>query len=101
MKKYLCMLHALFIPPTIGSRHGIDAYPDLIRLDSVLSIGIQIRTDDTNIVGSRSNESSTLTWLKIRILFSKCTRHIGENRRQPHHTKIVYFLITDSASLRD
>jgi hypothetical protein len=93
-----CLTDFLF-RPTIGSRRFIDAYRYLLRLDSVLSIGIQIRTGDSNIVDPDTGLDTTS--LSTYDYFFKCARQVGESRRQAHHTKIVYFLVTDSASLRD
>ncbi|CAO3693501.1 unnamed protein product [Umbelopsis ramanniana] len=93
-----CITDFLF-RPTIGSRRFIDAYRYLLRLDSVLSIGVQIRTGDNNIIdpatGAVGVDMETYDY------FFKCARQISESRRQPHHTKVVYFLVTDSATLRD
>ncbi|CAM0141597.1 unnamed protein product [Umbelopsis sp. WA50703] len=93
-----CLTDFLF-RPTIGSRRFIDAYRYLLRLDSVLSIGIQIRTGDSNIVDPDTGLDTTS--LSTYDYFFKCARQVGESRRQAHHAKIVYFLVTDSASLRD
>jgi hypothetical protein len=93
-----CITDFLF-RPTIGSRRFIDAYRNLLRLDSVLSIGVQIRTGDSNIIDP--NTGTTNIELETYDYFFKCARQVSESRRQPHHTKVVYFLVTDSAVLRD
>jgi hypothetical protein len=94
-----CITDFLF-RPTIGSRRFIDAYRYLLRLDSVLSIGVQIRTGDNNIIDPATGAVGGVD-MHTYDYFFKCARQVSESRRQPHHTKVVYFLVTDSATLRD
>jgi hypothetical protein len=93
-----CFTDFLF-RPTIGSRRFIDAYRYLLRLDSVLSIGLQIRTGDSNIIDPSTGVDTMR--LDTYDYFFNCARQISESRRKPHHSKVVFFLVTDSASLRD
>jgi hypothetical protein len=93
-----CITDFLF-RPTIGSRRFIDAYRYLLRLDSVLSIGLQIRTGDSHIIDPSTSLDTTS--LETYDYFFKCARQISESRRKPHHSKVVFFLVTDSAALRE
>ncbi|KAG2186502.1 hypothetical protein INT44_002724 [Umbelopsis vinacea] len=91
-----CMTDFLF-KPTIGSRRFIDAYKNLLELDSIFSVGIQIRTGDNQIVNPQDDELTVESYS----YFLTCANQLTEAYRKPHHKRVVYFLITDSAKLRD
>lgn len=91
-----CLTDYLF-KPTIGSRRFIDAYKNLLDLESIFSVGIQIRTGDNQIVNPKEDELTVASYS----YFLTCANQLTKAYRQPHHKKVVYFLITDSAKLRD
>ncbi|KAG2173594.1 hypothetical protein INT43_005012 [Umbelopsis isabellina] len=91
-----CLTDYLF-KPTIGSRRFIDAYKNLLDLESIFSVGIQIRTGDNQIVNPKEDELTVESYS----YFLTCANQLTKAYRQPYHKKVVYFLITDSAKLRD
>ncbi|KAG0164295.1 hypothetical protein DFQ28_005327 [Apophysomyces sp. BC1034] len=90
-----CLTDYLF-RPTIGSRRFINAYKYLFQMKSVLSIGMQIRTDDNAIVNPQWDKNDLKKW----DYFLTCANQLAQVKRQPHHKRVVYFLVTDSAKLR-
>ncbi|KAI9024947.1 hypothetical protein CLU79DRAFT_790398 [Phycomyces nitens] len=93
---FRCMTDYLF-RPTIGSRRFIKAYRNLFDMQSVLSIGLQIRTDDRALANPESDENTLEQW----DYFFKCANDLRDAKKQDHHKTVVYFLITDSISLRE
>ncbi|CDH55753.1 proteophosphoglycan ppg4 [Lichtheimia corymbifera JMRC:FSU:9682] len=91
-----CLTDFLF-RPTIGSRRFINAYRGLFQMDSILSIGMQIRTDDNAMANPQWDSNSLEQW----DYFLTCANQLASVKRQPHHKRVVYFLITDSVRLRD
>lgn len=91
-----CLTDFLF-KPTIGSRRFIDAYKYLFELDSIFSVGIQIRTGDNQIVNPQDDELTVESYS----YFLKCANELAAAYRKPQHKRVVYLLITDSAKLRD
>ncbi|KAF7731593.1 hypothetical protein EC973_009357 [Apophysomyces ossiformis] len=99
-----CLTDYLF-RPTIGSRRFINAYKHLFQMESVLSIGMQvgvgetgdIRTDDNAIVNPQFDKNDLDKW----DYFLTCANQLASVKRKPHHKRVVYFLVTDSAKLRD
>lgn len=91
-----CLTDFLF-KPTIGSRRFIDAYKNLFELDSIFSVGIQIRTGDNQIVNPQDDELTVDSYS----YFLTCANQLTEAYRKPHHKRVIYFLITDSSKLRD
>lgn len=91
-----CFADYLF-RPTIGSRRFINAYKNLFKMDSILSIGLQIRTDDNALANPQKDTNDLEKW----DYFLTCANQIASVKREPHHKRIVYFLITDSVRLRD
>ncbi|KAI9495968.1 hypothetical protein BDB00DRAFT_953602 [Zychaea mexicana] len=93
---FRCIMDYLF-RPTIGARQFINAYKNMFEMDSILSIGLQIRTGDSGIV----NPGDDLNTLQMWDYFMICANQLREAKREPHHKQVVYFLITDSVRLRD
>ncbi|KAI9319967.1 hypothetical protein BX666DRAFT_2018108 [Dichotomocladium elegans] len=91
-----CLADYLF-RPTIGSRRFINAYRELFQMDSVLSIGLQIRTDDNALANPQYDHNTLEMWDH----FMTCANQLVGTKLQPHHKRIVYFMITDSGRLRD
>ncbi|CAO3619989.1 unnamed protein product [Cunninghamella blakesleeana] len=91
-----CLTDFLF-RPTIGSRRFINYYRELFSLKSVLSIGIQIRTDDNALANPQYDSNSLEKWY----YFFKCANELALAKKRKHHERIVYFLITDSHKLRE
>ncbi|KAI9299787.1 hypothetical protein BJ944DRAFT_171877 [Cunninghamella echinulata] len=92
---FRCLLDFLF-RPTLGSRRFINAYKELFQMKSVLSIGLQIRTDDTALAHPEDDTNNFETW----DYFLTCANKLRDAKRQPHHQRVVYFLLTDSNKLR-
>ncbi|KAI8097757.1 uncharacterized protein BX664DRAFT_276667 [Halteromyces radiatus] len=92
---FRCILDYLF-RPTLGSRRFINAYKQLFQMESVLSIGIQIRTDDQAMAHPEDDTNNFETW----DYFLTCANRLRDAKRQPHHQRVVYFLLTDSNRLR-
>ncbi|KAL0088187.1 hypothetical protein J3Q64DRAFT_1813217 [Phycomyces blakesleeanus] len=93
---FRCMTDYLF-RPTIGSRRFIKAYKNLFDMESVLSIGLQIRTDDRALANPESDDNTLEQW----DYFFKCANDLRDAKKRDHHKTVVYFLITDSISLRE
>ncbi|KAI8376520.1 uncharacterized protein BYT42DRAFT_498374 [Radiomyces spectabilis] len=93
---FRCLSDYLF-RPTVGSRQFIQAYRQLFQMDSVLSIGLQIRTDDSAMVNPDNDTNTLEKW----DYFFHCANELREAKRLPQHKHVVYFLITDSVKLRD
>ncbi|KAI8391809.1 uncharacterized protein BYT42DRAFT_558149 [Radiomyces spectabilis] len=91
-----CLTDFLF-QPTIGSRRFYNAFKALFKLDSVLTIGMQIRTDDNAIANPQLDQNNLQKW----DYFLTCANQLADAKRQAHHKRVVYFLITDSTKLRD
>ncbi|KAI7870039.1 hypothetical protein BDF14DRAFT_1778694 [Spinellus fusiger] len=92
---FRCFTDFLF-RPTIGSRRFIKVYKDLFEMKSVLSIALQIRTDDRALTNPEEDTNTLEQW----DYFIKCANDLRDSVRKPHHTQVVYFLVTDSLSLR-
>ncbi|KAF7722281.1 hypothetical protein EC973_003465 [Apophysomyces ossiformis] len=93
---FRCFTDYLF-RPTIGSRRFIDAYKSVFDMKSILSIGLQIRTDDTALANPALDNNTLAKWN----YFFQCANALRDARRQPHHKHVVYFLVTDSNALRN
>lgn len=91
-----CLTDFLF-RPTLGSRRFINAYRNLFEMDSVLSIGMQVRTDDNALANPQDDANSLEKWN----YFLTCANQLAQVQRKPHHQRIVYFMVTDSVRLRD
>ncbi|KAI7882490.1 hypothetical protein K492DRAFT_229934 [Lichtheimia hyalospora FSU 10163] len=91
-----CLTDYLF-RPTIGSRRFINAYRDLFQMNSVLSIGMQVRTDDNALANPQLDHNSLEMW----DYYLTCANQVASVQRRPHHKRVVYFMITDSLRLRD
>ncbi|KAI8139663.1 hypothetical protein BJV82DRAFT_543928 [Fennellomyces sp. T-0311] len=91
-----CLTDYLF-RPTVGSRRFINAFRHLFEMRSVLSIGMQIRTDDNALANPQLDTNNLEKW----DYFLTCANQLAEAKRQPHHKHVVYFMITDSLKLRD
>ncbi|OZJ01477.1 hypothetical protein BZG36_05637 [Bifiguratus adelaidae] len=91
-----CITDFLF-RSTVGARRFIDAYKDVFALDSVFSIGIQIRTGDAGLV----NPTLDTPTIDSYSYFLTCAKQLAQTYRKPQHRKVVYYLITDSKALRD
>ncbi|KAI9306923.1 hypothetical protein BJ944DRAFT_159010 [Cunninghamella echinulata] len=91
-----CLADFLF-RPTIGSRRFINFYRELFSLKSVLSIGIQIRTDDNALANPQYDSNTLEKWY----YFFKCANELALSKKEKHHERIVYFLVTDSHKLRE
>ncbi|KAI8075949.1 uncharacterized protein B0P05DRAFT_572662 [Gilbertella persicaria] len=93
---FRCITNFLF-RPTIGSRRFLNAYKSLFGMKSVLSIGIQIRTDDNALANPQYDVNSLDKWAH----FFKCAGELAIFKKEAHHKHVVFFLVTDSAHLRD
>lgn len=93
---FRCLTNFLF-RPTIGARRFLNAYKNLFAMESVLSIGIQIRTDDNALANPQFDLNNLEKWGH----FVKCASELASFKKQEHHKHIVFFLVTDSAHLRD
>ncbi|CAO3635511.1 unnamed protein product [Cunninghamella blakesleeana] len=93
---FRCLLDFLF-RPTLGSRRFINAYKELFQMKSVLSIGLQIRTDDNALAHPEDDTNNFETW----DYFLNCANKLRDAQRKPHHQRVVYFLLTDSNKLRE
>lgn len=92
---FRCILDYLF-RPTSGARRFINAYKEFFQMDSVLSIGLQIRTDDHAMAHPEDDTNTFEMW----DYFLTCANDLRNAKRQPHHKRVVYFLLTDSNRLR-
>lgn len=93
---FRCLTNFLF-RPTIGARRFLNAYKKLFAMDSVLSIGIQIRTDDNALANPQFDANNLEKWGH----FVKCASDLAAFKKQDHHKHVVFFLVTDSLHLRD
>ncbi|KAG0174484.1 hypothetical protein DFQ28_008785 [Apophysomyces sp. BC1034] len=93
---FRCFTDYLF-RPTIGSRRFIDAYKSLFKMETVLSIGLQIRTDDSALADPELDDNTLSKW----DYFFRCANALRDTHRKPHHQQVVYFLVTDSNTLRN
>lgn len=93
---FRCITNYLF-RPTIGARRFLNAYKSLFAMESVLSIGIQIRTDDHALLNPHGDKNGLELWGH----FLKCASELASFKRESHHNHVVFFLVTDSAHLRD
>ncbi|KAI8142183.1 hypothetical protein BJV82DRAFT_615859 [Fennellomyces sp. T-0311] len=93
---FRCIMDYLF-RPTVGARQFINAYKHMFEMESILSIGLQIRTGDSGIVNPGKDTNTLEMWDYFMI----CANQLREAKRATHHKQVVYFLITDSARLRD
>ncbi|KAI8647037.1 hypothetical protein BD408DRAFT_409107 [Parasitella parasitica] len=93
---FKCITNFLF-RPTIGSRRFLNAYKRLFEMESVLSIGIQVRTDDNALANPQYDVNGLEKWGH----FLKCASELASFKKKDHHKHIVFFLVTDSAHLRD
>jgi hypothetical protein len=93
---FRCLTNFLF-RPTIGSRRFLNAYKNLFSMDSVLSIGVQIRTDDNALANPQFDVNNLEKWGH----FLKCAAELAVFKKEAHHKHIVFFLVTDSSHLRD
>ncbi|KAI8385809.1 hypothetical protein BD560DRAFT_384425 [Blakeslea trispora] len=93
---FRCITNFLF-RPTIGSRRFLNAYKRLFEMKSVLSIGIQIRTDDNALANPQYDVNSLDKWAH----FFKCAGELAAFKKEAHHSHVVFFLVTDSAHLRN
>ncbi|KAI7861871.1 hypothetical protein BDF14DRAFT_1886706 [Spinellus fusiger] len=91
-----CLADYLF-HPTIGSRRYLNAYRHMFNMDSVLSIGLQIRTDDNALANPQYDDNTVAKWDH----FLTCANQLASVHRKPQHQRVVYFLVTDSLKLRD
>ncbi|KAI9277256.1 hypothetical protein BDA99DRAFT_545222 [Phascolomyces articulosus] len=91
-----CLTDYLF-RPTVGSRRFINAYKHLFDMKSVLSIGLQIRTDDNALANPQFDSNDLDKW----DYFLTCANQLADAKRKPYHKHVVYFMITDSIKLRD
>lgn len=92
---FRCITDFLF-RPTIGSRRFLNAYKSLFEMESILSIGIQIRTDDNALANPQLDKNGLKRWGH----FLKCAGEMARFKRQDHHKHVVFFLVTDSNHLR-
>ncbi|KAI8991276.1 hypothetical protein BDF20DRAFT_909080 [Mycotypha africana] len=93
---FRCLTNFLF-QPTTGSRRFLNAYKRLFEMESVLSIGIQIRTDDNALANPQNDLNTMEKWRH----FFKCAGELAAYKKQSHHRHIVFFLVTDSHHLRE
>ncbi|KAL4208383.1 hypothetical protein AB4K20DRAFT_1910597 [Rhizopus microsporus] len=93
---FKCITNFLF-RPTIGSRRFLNAYKNLFEMKSILSIGIQVRTDDNALANPQHDMNGLKKWGH----FLKCAGELADFKREPHHKHVVFFLVTDSHRLRD
>ncbi|KAL7320834.1 hypothetical protein PS15m_000681 [Mucor circinelloides] len=93
---FRCITNFLF-KPTIGSRRFLNAYKKLFEMESILSIGIQVRTDDNALANPQYDVNGLEKWGH----FLKCAGELASFKKKDHHKHIVFFLVTDSAHLRD
>jgi hypothetical protein len=93
---FKCITNFLF-RPTIGSRRFLNAYKRLFEMESVLSIGIQVRTDDNALANPQHDQNGLEKWGH----FLKCAGELASYKKKDHHKHIVFFLVTDSAHLRN
>ncbi|ORX46525.1 hypothetical protein DM01DRAFT_1339532 [Hesseltinella vesiculosa] len=91
-----CIVDYLF-KPKLESRRFINAYKKLFQMDSVLSIGLQIRTNDTAMADPDKDTNTLEDW----DYYFTCANKLRDARREPHHRRVVYFLLTDSSKLRE
>jgi hypothetical protein len=66
-------------------------------MPSILSIGIQVRTDDHALLNPNSDKNGLEMWGH----FLKCAGELASFKKEEHHKHIVFFLVTDSGHLRD
>ncbi|KAI8068247.1 hypothetical protein BC940DRAFT_299512 [Gongronella butleri] len=85
------------VHPKLEARRFINAYKQLFQMDSVLSIGLQIRTDDTAMANPAADTNSFEQW----DYFLSCANKLRDAQRGPQHKRVVYFLLTDSTKLRE
>lgn len=93
---FRCLTNYLF-RPTIGSRRFLNAYKNLFHMPSILSIGIQVRTDDHALLNPNSDKNGLEIWGH----FLTCAGELASFKKEEHHKHIVFFLVTDSGHLRD
>ncbi|KAI8060067.1 hypothetical protein BC940DRAFT_281353 [Gongronella butleri] len=91
-----CLADYIF-RPTINARRFLNMYRHVFAMKSVLSVGIQIRTNDNALANPERDHNSLETWF----YYIKCANELATAKRQPHHKRVVYFLITDSHHLRE
>ncbi|KAL0074714.1 hypothetical protein J3Q64DRAFT_1777345 [Phycomyces blakesleeanus] len=91
-----CLADYMF-RPTVGSRRFLNAYKQMFEMNSILSIGLQIRTDDNALANPQHDDNSLEKWNHFMI----CANQLASVHKQPHHKRVVYFLVTDSLKLRD
>ncbi|KAL8290250.1 hypothetical protein RQP46_003189 [Phenoliferia psychrophenolica] len=93
---FSCILNYLFRPKP-AALGFISDYSSLFALPSVFSIGIQIRTGDASMKDPDYDLTNTL---EVHSSFFKCADQLAETYAMPDQ-KILYYLVTDSAHLRD
>jgi hypothetical protein len=91
-----CITNFLF-RPTIGSRRFLNAYKAVFEMESVLSIGIQIRTDDNAMANPQYDFEGVEKWN----YFFHCAGELAEYKMEPQHKHVIFFLVTDSTHLRN
>jgi hypothetical protein len=92
---FKCITNYLF-RPTIGARRFLNAYKHAFQMDSILSIGIQIRTDDSALADPSKDINDLDKWSH----FFRCASELAQYKIKPNQ-HVVFFLITDSQHLRD
>jgi hypothetical protein len=91
-----CITNFLF-RPTIGSRRFLNAYKAVFEMESVLSIGIQIRTDDNAMANPQYDFEGVEKWN----YFFHCAGELAEYKMESQHKHVIFFLVTDSTHLRN
>ncbi|SCV67235.1 BQ2448_5881 [Microbotryum intermedium] len=93
---YACMTDFLF-RPKLNALRFITAYDSLFSIPTVFSITIQIRTGDKSMFDHSKN---TINTVERHRNFFDCADKIVE-RYVRHDQKVVYYLVTDSRTLKE
>ncbi|ORX51186.1 hypothetical protein DM01DRAFT_1384444 [Hesseltinella vesiculosa] len=91
-----CLTDFLF-RPSVDARRFLNMYRYLFSMKSVLSIGIQIRTNDNALANPELDHNNLEQWY----YYIKCANELATAKRQSYHTRTIFFLITDSHKLRE
>ncbi|GAA5929823.1 uncharacterized protein JCM15063_004633 [Sporobolomyces koalae] len=92
---FSCINQYLFRPKP-PARNLISEYTSVLSLPSVFSVGIHVRTGDRSMKDSEYDKVNTV---KRHSQFFRCARELGETYASSSQ-RIVYYLVTDSANLK-
>ncbi|GAA5884711.1 hypothetical protein JCM16303_005241 [Sporobolomyces ruberrimus] len=92
---FACINQYLFRPKR-PALNLISEYTSVLALPSVFSVGIHVRTGDRSMKDSEYDKVNTV---KRHSQFFRCARELGETYATPSQ-QIVYYLVTDSANLK-